>query len=357
MASSQSKRSRQLPAPSDSPPHVDFAAVFEFLAELKPRSQRRAVKAKSDGDASGALAFVCAGGDGEDVLAPCEEFVEWLLCCTLSALSSCGGVGEVDTHVHVLAMLVEHDGVRGVLGSCRLLPPFICLSFRVYFDMLREGTASKAELWLQLLLLFLFKLCNLDDHGPELVLRAFKSSGSEDFAYVVQCLMQVAANNVSCSAASPLLPAADGAGFMSKCAVVVVKGAECAGCLAVDVCSMLCCASPECVSYAILSDALKPSLVMNLTLLVFQRLSSPALQPQHERLALSWLVPPQQPHAVPVCHVSLTPPPGRPGRDRVLRQHRLHRHPCHPLQQERVPARPSRHDAVHLLHAPQPTPR
>jgi hypothetical protein len=53
---------------------------------------------------------------------------------------------------------------------------------------------------------------------------------------------------------------------------------------------MLCCTSQDSVSYAILSQALKPSLVMNLTLVLFQRLASPTLQQQHERLAVSWLV-------------------------------------------------------------------
>ena len=80
------------------------------------------------------------------------------------------------------------------------------------------------------------------------------------------------------------------AGFMSKCACALGKGRECVGCLAVDLISMLCCTSQDSVSYAILSQALKPSLVMNLTLVLFQRLASPTLQQQHELLAVSWLV-------------------------------------------------------------------
>ncbi len=80
---------------------------------------------------------------------------------------------------------------------------------------------------------------------------------------------------------------------MKRCgAALVPKGCECAGCLAVDICNLLCCSSPESVSYAILSHALKPSLVMHLTLVLFQRLSCPSLTHDHERLAVSWLVRP-----------------------------------------------------------------
>lgn len=297
MSSFPSKRSRELVA-SSCAPHLNFSAVFDFLVELKPRALRRSVKAKCDGDvvntsaasASATLVFEWHGADGGSLFTPCDQFVEWMLCEAQSFIAGSNSFCDVSQHMQLLTVFAEHEGMRGVLLDCCLLPPFICIAFRIYFDWLKasagaEDGALKAEQWLHGVLMFLFKMCNLDDEGPQLVLSSFKSSGAEDFAYAVHSLMQVAADNLS-------LPQGDGAGggAMSTVTSSLVKGGECCGCLAVDLCSMLCCASPESVSYAILSQALKPSLVMNLTLLVFQRLSSPTLNHEHERLALSWLV-------------------------------------------------------------------
>jgi hypothetical protein len=298
MSSSPSKRSRELVA-SSCAPHLNFSAVFDFLVELKPRALRRSVKAKCDGDvvntsaasASATLVFEWPEADGGSLFTPCDQFVEWMLCQAQSFIAGSNSFCDVGQHMQLLIVFAEHEGMRGVLLDCCLLPPFICIAFRIYFDFLKEsagaedGGALKVEQWLHGVLMFLFKMCNLDDEGPQLVLSSFKSSGAEDFAYVVHSLMQVAADNLS-------LPQGDapGGGLMSTATASLVKGGECCGCLAVDLCSMLCCASPESVSYAILSQALKPSLVMNLTLILFQRLSSPTLNHEHERLALSWLV-------------------------------------------------------------------
>jgi hypothetical protein len=289
------------------------------------------VKAKECGDvintssasASASLVFVCSDAGGALLHASCDEFIEWLLRCMQSDMVCCDSLQLLDDDMQLLLLFAQHEGLRSVLLHCSLLPPFICLCFRLYFDLRRQGDGEeagvRAQLWVRLLLLLLFKLCNLDDEGPQLVLSSLQSSGADDFAYVVHSLMQVAANNLSCSAPLPPLPstptppplsqsptpttptpptppsAVASSGFMSKCAAVLSKDKECVGCVAVDLCSMLCCCSPESVSYAILSQALKPSLVMNLTLLLFQRLSSPTLQHEHERLAVSWLVlPPSQ---------------------------------------------------------------
>ncbi len=321
----------------------------------------------SAASASAALVFECRDADGTLLHVPCDGFVEWLLCCMQSDAMSCDNVVQFDDDMHLLCQFAEHEGLRRVLLDCSLLPPFICLCFRLYFDMKQQSVGEEAErraqLWLLLLLLLLFKMCDLDGDGPELVMKSFQSSGADDFAYVVHSLMQAAADNLSGSAAAAPLngTAPAGAGFMTKCAAAVSKGKEHIGCLAVDLCSMLCCTSPESVSYAILSQALKPSLVMNLTLLLFQRLSSPTLQHQHERLAVSWLVLPRahrlrhdascQP-AGNFAHV--TPSSGGHRGGRWLRQHRLHRHPRHTLQQERVPACLARYVRLLFLHAPQP---
>jgi hypothetical protein len=280
-------------------PHMDFPAVFAFLFQLKPRALRRAIKAKSESDA--ALLFEWVGSNGDICHAPCDQFVQWLLCSMLADMVSHEAAGDVDDDLHLLLMFAEHDGLRRLLLDCCLLPPLLCLAFRVFFDMLKHGAAGgdgahRAELWLQVQLLLLFKLANLDEDGPVLLLKNFQRTGSEDFAFVVNCLLRVAADNVNgCVGAVPLSTAtASGStpdGFMNRCAAAVVgKGCESAGCLAVDICSLLCCSSPESVSYAILSHALKPYLVMHLTLLLFQRLSSSSLKHEHERLAVSWLV-------------------------------------------------------------------
>ena len=289
------KRARPPPSPEeDGDSRLHFPAVFELLLELKPRALRRSVKAGEDAPAT--LLFECADSEGELLRAPCHEFVEWVLGCVQADVTAADSVDCADDDLCLLFAFAEHEGLRGVLLRCCLLPPFICLAFRLYFDMRRAAVgdedARRAELWLQLLLLLLFKLCDLDDQAPVLMLKSLQSSGSDDFAYVVHSLMQVAADNLSGSAPPLDLPSpgGGGGGFMSKCAASLSKGRECVGCLAVDLCSMLCCSSPESVSYTILSQALKPSLVMNLTLLLFQRLSSHTLQHAHERLAVSWLV-------------------------------------------------------------------
>jgi hypothetical protein len=164
-------------------PHLDYPAVFAFLVELKPRALRRAVKAKSDGDvvntscasASAALLFECAGSDGNICHTPCDEFVQWLLCSMLADMAGRDAAGDLDDDLHLLLMFAEHDGLRAVLLDCCLLPPFLCLAFRVFFDMLKHGAAAgdghRAELWLQTLLLLLFKIVNADQDAP--VLPAF----------------------------------------------------------------------------------------------------------------------------------------------------------------------------------------
>jgi hypothetical protein len=296
-------------------PHLHYAAVFAFLVELKPRALRRAVKAKSDGDvvntscasASAALLFEWAGSDGNVCHTPCDEFVQWLLCSMLADMAGRDAAGDLDDDLHLLLMFAEHDGLRLVLLDCCLLPPLLCLAFRVFFDLLKHGAAvgdgHRAEVWLQVLLLLLFKLVNADEDAPVLLLNSFQRTGSDDFAFVVNSLLRVAADNLNGAVgAAPLgaaLACSGPGGFMKRCgAAAVPKGCECAGCLAVDICSLLCCSSPESVSYAILSHALKPSLVMHLTLVLFQRLSCPSLRHEHERLAVSWLVRPLHAHDI-----------------------------------------------------------
>ena len=265
------KRLRPLPSPSCGAPHQHFPAIFELLLDLKPRALRRAVKGKDGSDAvntSTALVFECCDGGAVLLQAPCADFVEWLLSCMQSDALTCGSMQHFDDDMHLLCQFAEHEGLRRVLLDCSLLPPFICLCFRLYFDMQRQGAdEAQAQLWLRLLLLLLFKMCNLDEEGPELVLKSLQGSGADDFAYVVHSLMQAAAESLCSAAASA---GAAPRGFMSKGAGMLSKGKDCVGCVAVDLCSLLCCSSPEGVSYAILSQALKPSLVMNLTLLLFQ---------------------------------------------------------------------------------------
>ena len=303
-------------------PGVDFAAALDFLRQLKAKGLRRVVRAEGEGvgeaasadaqaRAKATLVFDCAGEDGESLEVPCGDFMEWMLSSMQSDSVSADNVGELDEHLHVLLMFADHEGLRGVLLDTRLLVPFVCLSFRIFFDLLNAGAPrlKEADTWLHVLLLLLFKMCNLDNDGAALVLQCFQRSGAEDFAYVVHSLMRVAADNLRGSVGSHAAQA-DGGGhvrFMSKCASAVGKGTECVGCLAVDLISMLCCSSPDSVSYAVLSHALKPSLVMTVTLALFQRLSAPALTQEHEFLAVSWLVksppPPQR-----AAHATLRPP-------------------------------------------------
>jgi hypothetical protein len=291
------------------PGSVDPAAVFEFLLKLKPRALRRCVRSMGCGDeavvpapgAAAVLVFECTGACGESIQAPCDAFIEWLVCSVLCDIDSYERIAQCDDDMHLLSMFADHEGLRGAMLRCSLLPPLICQCFRLYFDMLSHclgqgGSFSQnVQLWLQVLLRLIFKLCSIDSDGPEVMLICLQRSGSEDFAFIIRSLSRIAADNLKDSASSPPVggspsPIGDGVGFMNRCAAALGKGRECAGCLSVDICSMLCCTSSASVSYAIHSQALKPSLVMNLTLLLFQRLASPNLQHQHERLAVSWLV-------------------------------------------------------------------